>query len=75
MRGVLTVIDILPRTSKNIVGLNITPRTITCSWISHTPDDQTPYELKAYKHMLIEVHPKTSSCRLNQKQDALPQSR
>jgi len=48
----------IPPTHQSIVGINITPRTITCSWIE--PHKQKPYELKAYKHMLLEVHAKTS---------------
>ena len=43
-----------------IVGVTITPRTLTCSWIEPTPKKSLPYELRAYKHVLYEVHEKES---------------
>lgn len=49
---------IIPSVAHSIVGINITPRTITCSWIVETPDKSLPYVLKAYKHVLFEVHEK-----------------
>ncbi len=60
MRGYKTILGIIPRITSSIVGINITARTITCSWIEKTQDQAAPYELKAYKHILLEVHPKTS---------------
>jgi hypothetical protein len=49
---------IIPPIANSIVGINITPRTITCSWIVETPDKSLPYALKAYKHVLFELHEK-----------------
>lgn len=49
----------VPSVSRTIVGIHIAPRTLTCSWI-HPTKGNTPYELKAYKHMLVDVHPKDS---------------
>jgi hypothetical protein len=54
------VLGIIPTVADSIVGINITPRTITCSWISSTPEQSTPYTLQAYKHLLFELHEKNS---------------
>ncbi len=54
------MIEIIPSVSSSIVGINITPRTLTCSWIEPTKKKETPYELKAYKHILFDIYPKTS---------------
>ncbi len=54
------MIQIIPSISNSIVGINITPRTITCSWIEPTKKKETAYELKAYKHILFDIYPKTS---------------
>jgi hypothetical protein len=51
---------IIPPLTSDIVGINITPRTLTCSWIKATPKKETPYELKAYKHLLFDIYQKTS---------------
>ena len=51
---------VIPSLSSSIVGINITPRTLTCSWIGPTPQQEAPYELKAYKHILFDMYPKTS---------------
>lgn len=48
-----------PRSS-SVVGITITPRTITCSWIESTPSKSLPYTLKAYKHILYEIHQKNT---------------
>lgn len=54
------MLGIIPTVADSIVGINITPRTITCSWIKATPDQSTPYTLQAYKHLLFELHEKNS---------------
>lgn len=54
------MIPFIPTISNSIVGINITPRTLTCSWIESTKKKETPYELKAYKHILFDIYPKTS---------------
>lgn len=50
----------IPAIADSIVGVTITPRTLTCSWIQPSPDTSLPYTLKAYKHMLHEPHEKNS---------------
>lgn len=50
---------LIPAIDESIVGINITPRTITCSWIEPTPYAALPFTLKAYKHLLFEVNNKT----------------
>jgi hypothetical protein len=60
MRGYKKILGVIPRISSSIVGINITARTITCSWIEKVRNQAAPYELKAYKHILLEVHPKTT---------------
>ena len=60
MRNYKKVLGIVPYTSRDIVGINITPRTLTCSWVQAPGKKHEPYELKAYKHLLFEVHQKAS---------------
>src|SRR5579859_282419 len=61
MRGYNKLLGVVPQLSSSIVGLNITSRTLTCSWIEvSNKKNDFPYELKAYKHILFEVHQKTS---------------
>ena len=55
MQGCTNMIAMIPILSKHIVGIAITPRTITCSWISPTGRKETPYELKGYKYLLFEL--------------------
>ncbi len=52
------VLNLIPTVDETIIGINITPRTITCSWIEPTPYATLPYELKAYKHLLFEANEK-----------------
>lgn len=60
MRGYESVFGIIPGVSSRIVGINITSRTITCSWIERIKKKPFTYDLKAYKHILFEIHPKTT---------------
>ncbi len=52
------VLGLIPAIDESIIGINITPRTITCSWIAPTPYASLPFALKAYKHLLFEAHEK-----------------
>jgi len=54
------VFGIIPSVAHEIVGITITPRTMTCSWIAATPEGPAPYILRAYKHILFELHEKNT---------------
>lgn len=54
------MMQVIPSISSSIVGINITPRTLTCSWIEPTENQEMPYALKAYKHILFDIYPKKS---------------
>src|SRR5579859_6455735 len=60
MRNYKKILGVIPYTTQSIVGINITPRTLTCSWVKAPDNKHDPYELKAYKHLLFEVHQKAS---------------
>ncbi|MBN1549339.1 hypothetical protein JW872_01625 [Candidatus Babeliales bacterium] len=54
------MLNFIPRVTKDIVGVNITPRTITLSWIAPSKQGPAPYDIKALKQLLIETRPEAT---------------
>lgn len=59
-------LNLIPSINKSVVGVNITPRSVTFSWIKPTTDGPAPYDVKAFKQLLFETRPKASLRIFNQ---------